>query len=310
MSKKQVVEEIHRAARKHFPRRHYIMRGLNDTFQVDLVEMIPYSSQNRGYRYILMVIDVFTKRAWAKELKNKTGEEVTKAMTSIFSKNLEHIPRNLHTDQGKEFYNQNFQKLMKKHGINHYSTYSKLKASIVERLNRTILNKLWQQFSLQGSHKWLNHLQSIMKLYNSTVHRKIKMRPIDVNAQNEKYLLHTVYKENYSLYVNKINKFEEKDYVRISKFKTLFEKGFTPNWTTEIFQITNILPTEPVTYELVDLDGVKIKGCFYEYELQKTRSTDIYLIEKIISKKGNKMLVKWLGFDESHSSWIDVKDFV
>lgn len=171
MSKQQLVEEIHRSARKKFPRRHYVMRGINDTFQADLIEMIPWANQNKGYRYILMVIDVFSKRAWAIPLKNKTGNEVTKAMTSVFTSNPKHIPRNLHTDEGKEFYNQSFQRLMKTHGINHYSTFSKMKASIVERFNRTFLNKLWPQFNLQGSHKWLHHLQPIILQYNSTIHR-------------------------------------------------------------------------------------------------------------------------------------------
>lgn len=179
MSKKQIVDEIHRSARKNFPRRKYLMVGINDTFQADLIEMIPFAEQNKEYRYILMVIDVFSKRAWARGLKNKTGQEVTRAMASIFDENPNNIPRNLHTDDGKEFFNQNFQRLLKKHKINHYSTYTKMKASIVERLNRTILNKLFRHFNLIGSHEWVSHVQRIIHNYNSTVHRTIKMRPID-----------------------------------------------------------------------------------------------------------------------------------
>lgn len=311
MSKQQVVEELHRSVRKNFPRRHYVMRGINDTFQADLIEMIPWADQNDGYRYILMMIDVFSKYAWAMPLKNKTGEEVCKALASIFSKNPKKIPRNLHTDEGKEFYNKHVQRSMNKHGINHYSTYSKMKASIVERFNRTFLNKLWPKFNIQGSHKWLHHLQQIIDQYNSTVHRTIKMRPIDVNEENQKRLLETVYKRNQTISANKTtNKFKINDYVRISKYKSLFEKGYTPNWSTELFRITCVLVTEPVTYRLVDLNDNEVKGCFYEYELQQTDITDIYLVEKVIRRKGNKLFVKWLGFDDSHSSWIDSKDFV
>lgn len=310
MQKQQLVAELHRSARRNFPRRKYVMRGLNDTFQADLVEMIPYANQNRGFRYILMVLDVFSKRGWAKELKNKTGEEVTKAMSDIFNKNPDHIPRNLHTDQGKEFYNHHFQKLMQKHGINHYSTFSKMKASIVERFNRTIMNKIWQQFSLQGSHKWLNHLQPTIDMYNSSIHRTIKMRPIDVNAENQNRLLSTVYKENQMIEAKKKNKFKCGDYVRISKYKTIFEKGYTPNWSTEIFQVTKILPTEPVTYFLKDSDEKPIKGCFYEYELLKAQNHEVYLVEKVVRRKGDKLFVKWLGFDSTHNSWINSTDFV
>lgn len=310
MSKKEVVNELHHSARKKFPRRSYVMKGINETFQAVLVEMIPYATQNRGHKYILMVIDVFSKRAWAKELKNKTGEEVTRAMASIFEKNPKNIPFNLHTDQGKEFFNQHFQRLMKKHSINHYSTFSKMKASIVERFNRTILNKIWRLFSLQGSHKWINNLQKIIDTYNSTVHRTIKMRPIDVNDKNEGDLLKTAYKQNQTLLVGINHRFKVNDYVRISKFKTIFEKSYTANWTTEIFRIVKALPTEPPTYSLEDLNGKEIKGCFYAHELQKTKNTDVYLVEKIIRRKGGKLFVKWLGFDDSHSSWINAEDML
>lgn len=311
MNKQDIVEQLHRSARKNFTRRSYSMRGINDTWQADLVEMQPWANQNRGFRYILMVIDVFSKRAWAKPLKNKTGDEVTQAMSNIFKVNPENIPHNMHTDLGKEFYNTKFQKLMQQHNINHYSTYSKMKASIVERLNRTILNRMWRLFSLQGSHKWLNNLQPIIESYNVTKHRTIKMRPIDVNEKNQALLLQTVYRKNNTLYVDakeKKNKIKAKDYVRISKYKSLFEKGYTPSWSTEIFLVKKVAPTEPITYHLSDLNGNEIKGCFYEYELQKTKNTDIYLVEKIIRRKGNKVFVKWLGFDDSHSSWINAND--
>lgn len=310
MSKEQVVNELHHSARRNFPRRSYEMRGINDTFQADLIEMIPFADQNRGYKYILMVIDVFSKRAWAKALKNKTGPEVTKAMESIFKENPDHIPKNLHTDEGREFYNQHFQRLMSDNYINHYSTFSKMKASIVERLNRTILNKLWRQFNLQGSHKWLNHLQSIIDTYNSTTHRTIKMRPIDVDAQSQEHLLKTAYKQNRTLKSDRQIKFKLGDFVRISKFKSIFEKGYTPNWSTEIFRVAKILPTQPVTYRLIDLNDKTIKGCFYAHELLKTQNKDIYLVEKIIRRKNGKLFVKWLGFDESHNSWINSNDLI
>lgn len=183
MSKEQVVFELHRPARKNFKRRRFEMRGINDTFQIDLVEMIPFASENRGYKYLLMVIDTFSKYAWIKKLKNKTGKEVTKAMEDILKENPDRCPANIQSDLGKEFYNSHFQGLMKHYHINHYSTFTKLKASIVERFNRTFLNKLWQQFSLQGSYKWLAHFENIVQVYNRTRHRTIKMRPIDVNER-------------------------------------------------------------------------------------------------------------------------------
>lgn len=96
----------------------------------------------------------------------------------------------------------------------------------------------------------------------------------------------------------------------MSKYKSLFEKGYTRNWSTEIFRVSKILPTIPVTYLLTDLNDEPIRGCFYEEEIQKTNNNGVYLIEKTIRRKGNKLFVKWLGFDDSHSSWINAKDVV
>lgn len=309
MTKQGVVNELHKPARKNFIRRSYVMKGKDDTFQADLVEMIPYATVNRNFRYILCVIDTFSKYAWTMPLKNKTGEEVTKAMREIFEKD-KRIPKNLHTDQGKEFYNSKFQALMKTYRINHYSTFSKMKASIVERFNRTLLSNLWKMFSFNGSHKWLNILQSVTSLYNNSVHRTIRMKPIDVNDENSEELMQTVYKYNNTLNTSINAKYKLNDYVRISKYKSIFEKGYTPNWSTEIFQIHKILCTNPRTYLLRDSTGQNVSGAFYEYEMMRTKYPNIFLVEKIIRRKGNKLLVKWLGFDSKHDSWINKQDLV
>lgn len=309
MTKQGVVDELHRRVRKKFQRRSYIMRGINDTFQADLIEMIPHAKINSNFRYILTVIDTFSKYAWGIPLKNKTGDEVTVAMQKIFNKD-NRIPKNIHTDAGKEFYNQSFQKLMKKYKINHYSTFSSMKASIVERFNRTLMTKIWKIFSFNGSYKWIKCLQDVIDLYNNTIHRTIKIKPCEVTPQNAENILKTRYKENNSLNTAHINKYKINDFVRISKYKSLFEKGYTPNWSTEIFQVHKILPTNPKTYLLKDSTDQIISGSFYEFELMKTKYPNIHLIEKVLRRKGNKMLVKWLGFDISHNSWIHKKDFV
>ena len=98
--------------------------------------------------------------------------------------------------------------------------------------------------------------------------------------------------------------------MRISKHKHIFEKGYTPNWTTEIFKIKSIKMTHPITYILQDYEGKTIRGCFYEKELLKTKYPKDYLVEKIVKKKGDKLFVKWLGFPSSHNSWISKKDIL
>lgn len=301
--KRQVVEELHRNARKNFPRRKTIMYGIADTYQIDLVEMIPLAKYNKNYKYILTVIDIFSKFVWAIPIKSKTAKEVSSAMNTLFQSG--HIPKNIHSDQGKEFYNSEFKQLLKRHNINHYSTFSTMKAAIIERLNRTLKSKMWKYFSLHSTNKWIDILQSLIDDYNNTKHSTIKMKPKDVKKRDEKKLLSTVYK-----YVDYLKpaKFEVDDAVRISKYKHIFEKGYTPNYSTEIFKIAKIQQTQPITYLLNDYQNNPIQGAFYEFELQKVKYSDIYLVEKIIRRRGNKMLVKWLGFDSSHNSWISADD--
>lgn len=172
MSKLQVVQEIHRDARKNFPRRKVVMYGIAETLQADLIEMQPYKRENRGHRYILLVIDIFSKMAYAKPLMDKTGVEVTRAMDHIIRLVKQQFPnhhiKNLQTDEGKEFFNGSMQRLLEKYNINHYSTYSYMKASIVERLIRTIKRRLYMQFSLQGDFKWLKILPQVIDRYNNT----------------------------------------------------------------------------------------------------------------------------------------------
>lgn len=265
--------------------------------------MIPYASKNANMKYILTVINIFSKKAYARALKSKSGEEVTHAMESILN-SLDHPIQNLHVDKEKEFYNAKMQKMLNKRKINLYSTYTIKKAAIVERFNRTLKNKMWKEFSFRGSYKWIDILQSLVSEYNNTKHRTIGMKPNDVNEINERSLLRTVYNHNLMTKSKKI-KYNLGDLVRISKYKHIFEKGFTPNWTTEIFRVHRVQRTNPLTYLLIDLDGNEVKGTFYVEELRKAENHELYLVEKIIRRKGDEILVKWLGFDDSHNSWIN-----
>ena len=301
MSKRDIVEELHKPARKNFRKRRVIIKGLDDLWQADLVEMGAYSADNENNRYLLTVIDTFSKFAWTAPIKNKTAVSVTKAMENILKKGR--IPSNLQTDDGKEFFNTTFQSPMKKHNINHYSTFTSLKASIVERFNRTLKTLMWKEFSVNGSYCWINIIDTLTKTYNNSKHRTIKMKPSKVNTTNEKQILTKIYD---NIKIHFAPKFKVGEFVRISKYKHVFDKGYTPNWTTEIFKITKIQHTNPVTYLLEDYQKTPIKGGFYELELQKTKFPDTYLIEKVLQRKKDQLLVKWLGFTPEHNSWIPI----
>ncbi|KAL6416552.1 hypothetical protein ACFW04_013359 [Cataglyphis niger] len=127
------------------------------------------------------------------------------------------------------------------------------------------------------------------------------MRPVDVTPAIADKFLNTIYS---NVKIAAPMKFKPNDPVRVSKFKTIFEKGFTPNWTTEIFRITKVQQTNPVTYLLKDSQNEPIAGGFYEHELLRVSDPDVYLVEKVLRRRGDEVYVKWLGMDETHNFWI------
>lgn len=299
-----IAHELHAPARRNFPRRKVIMRGIDETWQADLVDMQKYSRINKGYNFLLTVIDNVSKYAWGIPLKNKTGSELSKALKNLFDEGR--VPKNLHVDKGTEFYNQHVKRLLESYNVHIYSTFSEKKASICERFNRTLKNMMWRQFSIQGSNKWIEILPELISRYNKSKHRSIQMRPIDVRAEHEEQLVKLLNKSKLRV---KKPKFKVGDHVRISKYKGVFEKGYTPNWGVEIFNISKIQKTKPVTYKIKDYNNEVVEGCFYEFELLPVKYSDVYLVEKIVRRRGNQVLVKWLGFDSSHNTWENASDF-
>ena len=178
---KQLADELHKPVKKKFPRRRVISKSIDEIWAADLVEMQQFSKWNKGYKYLLMVIDVFSKFGWIVPLKNKTGETVAAAFKNIL--NGGRIPKFIWTDKGKEFYNKNMKKLLDLHKITLYSTENEEKSSVVERWNRTIKNKMWKRFTQQSSTHYLNMLPEILDEYNNQKHRSIKMSPIDASKK-------------------------------------------------------------------------------------------------------------------------------
>lgn len=300
-----IAKELHKQSRKNYPTRNVELKGVNDLYQSDLVDMIKFSKFNKGYKYILIVINCFSKFVKAIPLKTKKASEVESVLKPIFDK---YKMKHFQTDKGSEFFNYRVSKLVQKYGVNHYYTFSDKKASIVERFNRTLKNKMWTQFSAQGSYKWLDLLPKLVDNYNNTYHRTIKMKPIEVSLKNEHIVLRNIRSGR-----NKIKpefRFKLGDKVRISRLPEVFTKGYWPRWSNEVYTVYSIKHTLPTTYLLKDERGNTLLGGFYQEEMSKTQFGDTYLVEKIIKRKGNKVLVRWLGFDKSHDSWIDKQELI
>ena len=179
-----------------------------------------------------------------------------------------------------------------------YSTDNEGKSVVAKRFIKTLKNKIYKHMTTVGKNIYFDVLNDIVDEYNNTIHSSIKMKPKDVTFVE------------YSEETNKKNpKFKVGDHVRISKYKNIFAKGYTPNWSEEIFVINKVRDTIPWTYLSNDLNGEEIKVSFYEKESQKTDQKE-FRIEKVIKKKGNKLFFKWRGYDNSFNSWINKKDIV
>jgi hypothetical protein len=302
-----IARELHRPVRRNYLTRRVELKGITDLYQADLVEMIPYSRTNNGYKYILTMINCFTKYALAVPLKTKGAANVAQALTPILKK---YKMRNLQTDQGSEFFNTSVASLTKKYGINHYHTNSEKKASIVERFNRTLKEKMWEAFTAQGNYKWVRLLPKLITLYNNTVHRTIGMKPSEVNSRNEKHVLKKINTATFRRNVKTKPKFKVGDPVRISKYKATFAKGYLPNWSNEVFVVHSVVASRPITYTLHDERGDLISGKFYEHELSKTKHPNVYLVQKVLKRKGDKVLVRWRGYDSTHDSWVKKTDIL
>lgn len=303
---------LHRTTPIKYKRNRVVVYGVHTQFQADLVDMTAYSAENDNIKFLLTCIDVFSKYAWTRVLKNKSGPEVTRAFESILNEGR--VPQKLQTDQGKEFFNKHFQDLMKKHDIYHFATATDLKASVVERFNRTLKSRMWRLLTATNSRRYIDVLQDITQGYNTGYHRSIKMRPVDVNKENESL----VFQNLYAGMKNETRSFKFKvgDVVRISKVRGTFAKGYEQNYTEEFFTVAACVPRQPPVYRLSDYDGEIIDGVFYEEELQKiiVSKDKSFKVEKILGEKkqgrNTLVLVKWLGWPAKFNSYVDKKALV
>ena len=281
------------------------VKGIDEIWAADLVDMQSFSKYNHGTKYLLTVIDIFSKYGWIVPLKQKTGAATAAAFELIFSSGRK--PSKIWVDKGKEFYNKEVKKVLAG-VVEMYSTENEEKSSVIERWNRTMKDKMFKYFSANSTRKYIDVLDTLLEQYNNTKHSSIKMTPLEASTKKNES---KVYRNLYPDLIQEIStpKFSLGDKVRITKKKKIFEKGYTPRWTEEVFSISKIQYTDPPTYKITDESGEEIQGTFYEQELQKT-SQEIYRIEKIIKRLGNKSLVKWLGYSESFNSWVDNNELI
>ena len=242
----------------------------------------------------MCIIDIFSKYAWVVPLKDKKDVSIVNAFQKILDSS-NRKPNKILVDKGSTFCNNSFKKWLKSNDIKMYSIHNEGKPVVAKRFIRTLKTEYYKYMASISKNVYIDKLVGIVNECSNTYLRTIKMKP--VNVKNNKYI------DSMELYFNKeVNdkdsKFKIGDHVRISKYKNIFAKGYTPNWFEEIFAIKNVKNTVPCTYVINDLNGEEIIGRFYEKEEQKTNQKE-FRIEKVIKKKGDKLYVKWKGYDSS-----------
>ena len=262
--------KLHKEYRKPKLFRKMIHFKKDSIWHADLIIMPP----ERGFKYALTIIDGFTRFAWAVPLKTKTGAEVAAAFQKVFQESGRRSER-LCVDEGKEFYNQHMYKLYsfskddirkKEPGGDYintmFSIYGESKNALIERFNRTLTNKLWFQFDLQGNQKWLHLLQPTVDKYNNTIHSELKVSPTDASKYPKRV------RPSFT-FTNEKPNFKVGDKVHIYRYKEHFEKGRKGYWKiSELFTIKKVLHTNPITYIIEDEYGEEIIGSFYASQLQ------------------------------------------
>ena len=245
----QLAEELHKPIIRKFKRREVYSAFKDNIWAADLADMQLISKFNKGFRFLLCVIDIYSKYAWVVPLKDKKGVSIINAFQSILNKS-NRKPSKIWVDKGSEFYNRSMKSWLEKNDIEMCSTQNEGKSVVAERFIRPIKKKIYKHRTSISKNVYIDKLDDIVNEYNNTKHRTTKMKPIDV--KDNTYI-------DFGKEVNDNDpKFKVGDHVRISKYKNIFAKVYTPNWSEEIFAIKKIKNTVPWTYVIDDLNDEKL----------------------------------------------------
>ena len=248
---KLFINEIYfKPPKKYYATNKTDVYHIDDIWSLDILDLKDYGPENnKNYRYVLVIIDNFSKFGWTTPLKNKNALTIKDSFENILISS-KRKPNLIETDRGKEFHNNLFQDFLNKNNINLYSRNSSYGAVFAERFNRTIRDLLKKIVFEQGDAKWVDILPTITKQYNNRIHSSTKLTPIQASLKkNEGF----VYKNSIDKR-NKIKtKFKINDLVRAADLKKTFSKGDTTNWSYKLYKITEIFNDTIPSYKINNL---------------------------------------------------------
>lgn len=291
--------------------------------QSDLIFMDQPKSMikdNAGFKYVLIVQDIFSRKIWARALKTKQAKEVKEHLHDIFTE-MEPFNDNARfvIDRGTEYLNNTVKELLRQFNIK-ITHPSDGHASHVERANLSLQRILFQKMTEQGSRKWIGFLSKAVEIMNNRHHRIIKMSPNEADEiqsrdkVNEAMAIYRQKAFNAEKKKTKKKRFNVNDLVRIQRAKTIFNRGYQPTFSNEVFKISEVIDNLPITmYRITEWDGTAIEGNFYPEELTLVKG-DIFKVEKIIKRGRHNGIrsayVKWEGFADKYNSWIPLSDII
>ena len=231
----QLENELHKPIIRNFNERKVYSAFTDNIWGDELADKQSLSKYNKGIKYLLCAIDLFSKYAWIVPLRDKKGNSIVNAFQKIISEGRK--PNKIWVDQGSGLYNNSFKNFLKINEIKMYSIYNEGKSVVAERFIRTLKNKNFKHMTAVSKNVYFDVLDNIVYKYNNTFHRSIKMKPIDVTDDS-----YAEYNENSN---EKDPKLKVGDHARISKYKNIFAEWYTPNWSEEVFVVSKIKNTFP-----------------------------------------------------------------
>lgn len=282
-------------------------------FQMDLVEVQQLSKYNDNIRYLLNVIDTFTRFAFVRPLKNKTAVHVLEKFKDILIE-AKQKPLMIVMDKGTEFMNTLFQNFCKENNIKLINPQANIHAAYIERFNRTLQTLMYKYMTENETNRYIDVLPKLVQSYNHRKHRMINTTPSDAENSNDTHLpivLSNAQRESKNKKISPI--YSIGTFVRIAKQKGKFSRSYQEQTAQEIFKIYKIDTTKKIPlYHIETYNGdEQITGGFYSFELTPV-STDIFRVEKIIKRRVRngirELYVKWKGFDNKYNSWINEND--
>lgn len=319
---------LYKPIRKTFPRSKVIVNTIDSMWDGDLADVSNISSHNDGYKFLLVLIDIFSRYLFIIPLRNKHHQNIIDGLKSVFQ--TERKPHTLRTDKGSEFKNRWVKTYLKKEGINVIYTQNETKANYAERVIRTMKNLMYRYFMKNRTYRFVNVLQDLVESYNNRPHRSLGGNaPATVNQGNADEIRLDAYlsgrktksdplkmnllksKKTTKKRVKPFFKLKVGDTVRISQLKHPFQRDYQQKWTEEFFKVSKRYKRGKIpVYKVKDWADDPIEGTFYESELQKVvKSEDVtYRVEKILKRRGRgktkEVFVKWEGWPRKFNSWI------